>query len=128
MASPRPRRGPSILLMAVYFVLVLVGLFALANVFTAGGGAITQTLYFVVATVALAFVVFSLVRVRRSMLSTNPAPNKVFDIVKCPQCSFKQIKNFAVGDYVTKRLGLCTQCNTGNLIIDGIYGDAPSRK
>ena len=128
MASPRPRRGPSILLMAVYFVLVLVGLFALANIFTAGGSAITQTLYFVVATVALAFVVFSLVRVRRSMLLTNPAPNKVFDIVKCPHCSFKQIKNFAVGDYVTKKLGLCTQCNTCNLIIDGIYGDAPSRK
>ena len=128
MASPSPRRGPSILLMAVYFVLVLVGLFALANLVTFGGSAITQTLYFVVATLALGFVVFSLMRVRRSMLLTNPAPNKVFDIVKCPQCSFKQIKNFAIGDYVTKRLGLCTQCNTANLVIDGIYGEAPSRK
>ena len=128
MASPRPRRGPSVLLMVVYFVLVLVGLFALANVVTFGGSALTQSLYFVVATVALGFVVFSLMRVRRSMVLANPTPNKVFDIVKCPQCSFKQVKNFAVGDYVTKKLGLCTQCNTGNLIIDGIYGDAPSRK
>ena len=128
MASPSPRRGPSILLMVVYFVLVLVGLFALANLVTFGGSAVSQTLYFVVATLALGFVVFSLMRVRRSMLLANPAPNKVFDIVKCPQCSFKQIKNFTMGDYVTKSLGLCTQCNAANLFIDGIYGEAPSRR
>jgi|SRR6266568_5224722 len=56
------------------------------------------------------------------------APNRVFEIVKCKQCSFKQIKNFALGDYVTKTLGLCTQCNTANLFIDGIYGEPPHRK
>ena len=74
------------------------------------------------------FVAFSLMRVRRSFALANPAPNRVFEIVKCKQCTFKQIKNFALGDYVAKTLGLCTQCNTANLFIDGIYGEPPHRK
>ncbi len=114
--------------MVVYFVLVLVGLYALFGLVQFGGSLITETLYFVMATLALGFVAFSLMRVRRSMMLANPQQNRVFDIVKCPQCSFKQIKNFAVGDYVTKSMGLCTQCNAANLVIDGIYGEPPGRR
>jgi hypothetical protein len=114
--------------MVVYFVLVLVGLYALFGLIQFGGSLVTQTLYLVVAALALGFVAFSLMRVRNSMMLANPQPNRVFDIVKCPQCSFKQIKNFAVGDYVTKSMGLCTQCKVANLVIDGIYGEAPQRR
>ena len=128
MASARPRSGPSIALMILYIVLVLVGFYALVNLVQVGGSPISEALYFVVATLALGFVAFSLMRVRRSFALANPAPNRVFEIVKCKQCSFKQIKNFALGDYVTKTLGLCTQCNTSNLFIDGIYGEPPQRR
>jgi hypothetical protein len=114
--------------MILYIVLVLVGFYALYGLIQLNGSTITDGLYFVVAILALGFVGFSLMRVRRSFALANPAPNKVFEIVKCKQCSFKQIKNFAIGDYVTKTLGLCTQCNTANLFIDGIYGEGPQRK
>jgi len=49
-------------------------------------------------------------------------------IVKCPQCSFKQLKNFSVGDYVFKKLGMCTQCGVASLSITGIYYDGPTRR
>lgn len=128
MASSRPRSGPSVLLLALYVAFAIVGLYALYGLVQTGGSAIIELLYLVVAVLALGFVGFSLMRVRRNYMLANPAANKVFEIVKCPQCSFKQIKNFMMGDYVTKTLGLCSQCNTGNLFIDGIYGESPSRK
>ncbi len=128
MASPRPRAGPSIVLMIVYLVFAVVGLVALYGLVQTGGNSVIELLYVAVATLALGFVAFSLMRVRRNYAMMNPPPNKVFDVVKCPSCSFKQIKNFSMGDYVTKTLGLCTQCNAANLFIDGIYGEGTGRK
>lgn len=130
MASPRPRTGPSIVLMIVYLVFAVVGLVALYGLIQTGGNSISivEILYVAVATLALGFVAFSLMRVRKNYAMMNPPPNKVFDIVKCPSCSFKQIKNFSIGDYVPKTLGLCTQCNAANLYIDGIYGEGSGRK
>ena len=129
MASPKPRSGPSILLTVLYLAFAIIGLYALYGLVQSGtGSAIIELLYLAVATLALGFVAFSLMRLRRNYALLNPTPNRVFEIVKCPQCSFKQIKNFAVGDYVTKGLGLCAQCNAANLFIDGIYGEGPHRK
>jgi hypothetical protein len=129
VASQKPRSGPSILLMVLYLAFAVIGLYALYGLVQSGtGSAIVELLYLVVATLALGFVAFSFMRIRRNYSLLNPPPNRVFEIVKCPQCSFKQIKNFALGDYVTKSMGLCTQCNAANLFIDGIYGESPQRK
>ena len=129
MAQPKPRSGPSIGLMIISIVLVLLGFYTLnvalatlPNDFTLG------TVYFVVAILSFGFVAFSIVRVRRGYALANPAPNKVLSVVKCRNCTFKQLKAFALGDYVTKTLGTCTQCNAANLFIDGIYGEGPSRR
>ena len=129
MAKPRPRSGPSIGLMIISIALVLLGFYTLnvalttlPNDFTLG------TVYFVVAILSFGFVAFSIVRVRRGYALANPAPNKVLSIVKCRNCNFKQLKTFSLGDYVTKTLGMCTQCNAANLFIDGIYGEGPGRR
>ena len=130
MGSSKPRAGPSILLMVLYLAFAIVGLYALYGLLQANSGGLTvvEVLYAAVAAMAIGFVVFSLARVRRNFALMNPPPNRVYEIVKCPQCSFKQVKNFAVGDYVTKVMGLCTQCNVANLFIDGIYGEGPRPK
>src|SRR5207247_8678799 len=107
--------------MILYIVLVLVGFYALVNLVQVGGSPISEALYFVVATLALGFVAVSLMRVRRSFALANPAPNRVFEIVRCKQCSFKQIKNFALGDYVTKTLGVCTMVQPPQPLLPGIY-------
>jgi hypothetical protein len=130
VASSKPKTGPSILLIVLYLAFAIIGLYALYGLLQSNSGGITivEVLYAAVAAMAIGFVVFSLARVRRNYSLMNPPPNRVYEIVKCPQCSFKQVKNFAIGDYVTKGMGLCTQCNVANLFIDGIYGEGPQRK
>lgn len=129
MAQPRPKTGPSLVLLIVSILLILFGFYTLnVALSTIGQDYVLGTLYFLVAVMSFGFVMFSVFRVRRGYSLANPSPNKVFDIVKCPQCSFKQIRNFALGDYVTKTLGMCTQCNAATLFIDGIYGEGPQRR
>ncbi len=61
-------------------------------------------------------------RVRRGA-SMAGIPPKVLSVVRCAQCSFKQIKSFAMGDYVFKAEGRCSQCGNESLFINGIYAE-----
>ncbi len=129
MSQPRPRSGPSIGVMLISIVLIIVAFYTLNLALSTFSTDVTlATLYFTVAVLSFGFVVLSVFRVRRGYALANPAPLKVMSVVKCPQCSFKQIKNFAVGDYIFKRLGMCTQCGVANLSITGIYYDGPARR
>jgi len=87
-----------------------------------------QLLFFTISVLAFTFVLLSFTRMRRGVRLGAYAPPKVLSIVKCGQCSFKQIKNFALGDFVFKAAGKCTQCNTGDLSISGIYTEGPPKK
>jgi hypothetical protein len=129
VSQPRPRSGPSIGVMLISIVLIIVAFYTLNLALSTFSTDVTlATLYFTVAVLSFGFVVLSVFRVRRGYALANPAPLKVMSVVKCPQCSFKQIKNFAVGDYIFKRLGMCTQCGVANLSITGIYYDGPARR
>jgi hypothetical protein len=129
VSQPRPRSGPSIGVMLISIVLIIIAFYTLNLALSTFSTDVTlATLYFTVAVLSFGFVVLSVFRVRRGYTLANPAPLKVMSIVKCPQCSFKQIKNFAVGDYIFKRLGMCTQCGVANLSITGIYYDGPTRR
>jgi hypothetical protein len=109
--------------------MAVVGLYFIGLVFN---GQITDpsiaVLYVTVAVLAFTFVLLTLTRMRRGIRIGAYAPPKVLSIVKCGQCSFKQIKNFALGDFVFKALGKCTQCNVGDLTINGIYTEGPPKK
>ena len=129
MSQPRPRGGPSIGVMLISIVLIIIAFYTLNLALSTFSTDVTlATLYFTVAVLSFGFVVLSVFRVRRGYALANPAPLKVMSIVKCPQCSFKQIKNFAVGDFVFKKLGMCTQCGVASLSITGIYYDGPTRR
>ena len=129
MSQPRPRSGPSIGVMLISIVLIIIAFYTLNLALSTFSSDVTlATLYFTVAVLSFGFVVLSVFRVRRGYALANPAPLKVMSVVKCPQCSFKQIKNFAVGDYIFKKLGLCTQCGVASLSITGIYYDGPTRR
>ncbi len=129
MSQPRPRSGPSIGVMLISIVLIIIAFYTLNLALSTFSTDVTlATLYFTVAVLSFGFVVLSVFRVRRGYALANPAPLKVMSIVKCPQCSFKQIKNFAVGDFVFKKLGMCTQCGVASLSITGIYYDGPTRR
>jgi hypothetical protein len=115
--------------MLISIVLIIIAFYTLNLALSTFSTDVTlATLYFTVAVLSFGFVVLSVFRVRRGYALANPAPLKVMSIVKCPQCSFKQIKNFAVGDFVFKKLGMCTQCGVAGLSITGIYYDGPTRR
>ena len=80
-------------------------------------------LYFSVVVVAIGFVSFSTVRVRRGFSVMSRLNNRVLSVVLCSNCTFKQIRNFASGDYVFKQEGKCTQCGNTSLFINGIYSE-----
>jgi len=85
-------------------------------------------LWFSVVIVTLGFVSFSIVRVRRGF-SLMPLPGaKMLSVVTCTQCSFKQMKSFALGDYVSKQEGKCTQCGNPTLFISGIFSEDTKKK
>jgi len=129
VAQPRPRSGPSVGVMLISIVLIIIAFYTLNLALSTFSTDVTlATLYFTVAVLSFGFVVLSVFRVRRGYALANPAPLKVMSVVKCPQCSFKQIKNFAVGDFVFKKLGMCTQCGVASLSITGIYYDGPTRR
>ncbi len=114
--------------MIISLILVLVGLTAITALLSGtdpvSGSPLDSTrtlLYTSVAFLAFAYVSFSVLRVRRSYSITGFPPGKVMSIVRCAQCSFKQIKNFTLGDYVYKTVGQCTQCGSPSLFINGIY-------
>ncbi len=115
--------------MLISIVLIIIAFYTLNLALSTFSTDFTlATLYFTVAVLSFGFVVLSVFRVRKGYALANPAPLKVMSIVKCPQCSFKQIKNFAVGDFVFKKLGMCTQCGVASLSITGIYYDGPTRR
>ncbi len=129
MAQPKPPRGgPSIGLIIISILLVIVGAYSFQSALFVQTDDVTRFLFLVMFVLSFGFVIFSMRRVRRGYSITRVVPYKVLSIVKCAQCSFKQIKNFAVGDYVTKTQGKCTQCGVGDLSINGIYTEGPPRR
>src|SRR5438093_13300295 len=79
-----------------------------------------QILYLTIAVLAFTFVVLSFMRMRRGIRIGAYTALIVVSVVKCRQCSFKQITNFAFGDFVFKTVCKCTQFSTSDLMFNGI--------
>ena len=130
MSAGRPRGGSIILRYALALILVIVGVVALNLGLTSLSDNDTPSalLWFSVVAVSLGFVSFSVLRVRRGFSLLPLSNNKILSVVLCTQCSFKQMKNFALGDYVSKQEGKCTQCGNPTLFISGIYSEDLKKK
>lgn len=130
MAQAKPPGGGSVTVRFILsLILAFVALYSLLALLT-GYDFIQQkrlddatgSVYLSVAFVTFLLVVFNLVRTRRGFGLAAP-PSKVLSIVKCTQCTFKQIKNFAIGDYVSKAEGKCSQCGNQSLFVSGIFAE-----
>lgn len=56
---------------------------------------------------------------RRAKISTRPPPTKTELI--CPSCNLREIRDYKVGDYISKKTDeKCRSCK-GDLVIQGIY-------
>ncbi len=113
--------------MLISIVLVVVGLGALQAGIQELGAQNSNLemalLYLSITVFSFGFVMLTIVRTRRGFAISFLAPNKVLSVIRCAQCSFKQIKNFSLGDYVFKMAGTCTQCGNQTLFINEIYAE-----
>ena len=128
MAQGKPPRGGQVTVRFVLsLILAFIGIFSLLALLVPGIDIFFQgkdpgpSLYSSLAFISFIFVLFNLVRTRRVFSLATVSPSNVLSIVKCTQCSFKQIKNFALGDYVAKSEGKCTQCGNPTLFVSGIF-------
>ncbi|TMI47391.1 hypothetical protein E6H20_10925 [Candidatus Bathyarchaeota archaeon] len=129
MSQPKPRSGSSLVITIVAAVMAVVGLYTIGLALnTPELDPTLQILYITIAVLAFAFVFRSFTRMRRGIRIRAYSPPKVLSVVTCGPCSFIQIKNFSLGDFVFKTLGKCTQCTTGELSINGIYTEGPPKK
>lgn len=125
MSQGKPRGGTPIVSMLLSLVLVLIGLATLQQGVSAVEAQDLQLalLYLSVTVFSFGFVMFSIMRTRRGYGVPYLTPSKVLSVVRCAQCSFKQIKNFAAGEFVFKAVGACTQCGNPTLFINEIYAE-----
>ncbi len=128
MAQGKPPRGGQVTVRFVLsLILAFIGLFSLLALLVPGFDFIFQgkdpgpSLYSSLAFLTFVFVLFNIVRTRRVFSLAAVSPSNVISIVKCTQCSLKQLKNFALGDDVAKSEGKCTQCGNPTLFVSGIF-------
>ena len=125
MSQSRPRGGTPIASMLVAILLAIVGIVTLnMGISELNAGRFEAALSYLSVTIfAFGFVTFSTLRRRRGYGTPYLTPSKVLSVVRCAQCSFKQIKNFAIGEFVLKAVGNCTQCGNPTLFINEIYAE-----
>lgn len=111
--------------MLVAVFLAIIGIVTLnLGITELGAGRFEAALTYLSVTIfAFGFVTFSTLRRRRGYGTPYLTPSKVLSVVRCAQCSFKQIKNFAIGEFVFKAVGNCTQCGNPTLFINEIYAE-----
>lgn len=82
----------------------------------------TENLYIgiVVAIIGIGLAFSSLTTLRKRAIMMKEMDKKVLTVEFCDKCSFKKVRLFEKGDYVNKKIGKCTQCNS-ELSINAIY-------
>jgi len=130
VSKGKPRGGTPIVSMLLSLVLIIIGLATLNYGLEQLNANNIQTalLYLAVTVFTLGFVSFNVLRVRRGYATHLLPPIKVMSIVTCAKCTFKQIRNFAAGDYVFKMAGTCTQCGNPTLSINTIYAESNQKR
>jgi len=125
VSQSRPRGGTPIASMLVAVLLAIIGIVTLnMGISELNAGHFEAALSYLSVTIfAFGFVTFSTLRRRRGYGTPYLTPSKVLSVVRCAQCSFKQIKNFAIGEFVFKAIGNCTQCGNPTLFINEIYAE-----
>ena len=122
--SGRPATYWAYLLIA--FSLIILGL-SMVALFQAVGamqsGNWMNFLFFSLwAVVGTVLAVTSITRMRERMVYLQRVAVKVLSQVVCATCGFKVVRGFNTGDYVSKEVGKCQQCQ-GSMKVDLIYAD-----
>jgi glucan phosphoethanolaminetransferase (alkaline phosphatase superfamily) len=83
--------------------------------------------YGVMASVGTVLALSSITQMRRRMTVLQKLAARVLSVVLCASCGFKVVRTFSPGDYVTKEVGKCQQCQ-GAMRVDAIYAEEQKSK
>lgn len=115
----------------IMFGLVILGISMLAMVqaLTAyDKGDYTQFfMYGIMASVGTVLALTSITQTRRRMSALHSLATRVLSVVLCSNCGFKIVRGFSAGDFVTKEVGQCQQCQ-GKMRVDNIYAEEAKSK
>lgn len=129
--SNKPSNLWGYLLIAFSIAILGLSMFALIQAMNAlQAGQYTQFAFFGLwALVGTVLAVSSITRMRQRMAYLQHAAARVLSQVVCASCGFKVVRTFNLGDYVSKEVGHCQQCQ-GSMRVDMIYSEAaqPTKK
>lgn len=127
--SKKPSMFYAYSLIAFGLVILGISMYAMIKALTAyDAGEYSQFfVYGVMASVGTVLALSSITQMRRRMAVLHNLAVRVLSTVLCSNCGFKVIRSFSVGDFVTKEVGQCQQCQ-GKMRVDIIYAEDAKTK
>jgi hypothetical protein len=126
-------RGPSLyyayLLIAFGLIILGISMWAMIRALSYydAGDYPQFFVYGVMASVGTVLALSSISQMRRRMVVLQHVASRVLSVVLCASCGFKVVRTFSQGDYVTKEVGKCQQCQ-GSMRVDAIYAEEQKPK
>lgn len=117
------------LLIAFGLVILGISMWAMVRALTAydAGDYPQFFVYGVMAAVGTVLALSSITQMRRRMAVLHTLATRILSTVLCSSCGFKVVRTFSAGDFVTKEVGQCQQCQ-GKMRVDIIYAEEPKTK
>lgn len=125
----RPSMFYAYLLIAFGLVILGISMWAMIKALTAyDAGEYAQFfVYGVMASVGTVLALSSITQMRRRMAVLHTLATRVLSTVLCSNCGFKVMRSFSAGDFVTKEVGQCQQCQ-GKMRVEAIYAEEAKHK
>jgi len=117
------------MLIAVGLIVLGFSMYAMIQALTAyDSGDYAQFFFYgVMASAGTVLALSSITQMRRRMAVFHALATRVLSTVLCANCGFKVIRSFTPGDYVTKEVGQCQQCQ-GRMRVEVIYAEEAKSK
>ena len=127
--SKKPSMFYPYVLIGFGLVILGISMYAMVRALTAfdTGQYAEFFVYGVMASVGTVLALSSITQMRRRMTVLHSLATRVLSTVLCSNCGFKVIRGFTSGDFVTKEVGQCQQCQ-GKMRVEVIYAEEAKSK
>jgi len=87
----------------------------------------TMGYYLLIGFIGLILSTYMLLQTRRRVQKFTLETKPVTTTIICPNCDFKEVRNYERGDYILKEIGPCTKCE-GTKMISAIYREIQEKR
>jgi len=126
--TPPPEKRLPFFLIAVISVLLIlsfISLYQAVETYKRTGSPDFMTVVLSLSAITLSSYMF--LQMRRKPLKLGFEMPKVFTLIQCSSCDFKNIRDFEKGDYILKATGACPKCS-GSSFISSIYREVEEKE